>query len=239
MIFSTDDLMDTDIRSKWKDMLLNSSIIFLDIDPHEGTREYNFYLWLKENKYKGLLILDDIHYFKEMRDNVWHKIPSSEKCDATSVGHWSGTGFVTFNNQTIEIYDKAPQRVPKSTTDNSWTVVTAYFNLTKTNDASSAIKERDISYYMKHANMCMALDQNLVVYCDLESESYLRSLRPSHLEHKTRYIITEFMDINIVKNNYHRVVENRTKTYNNFDSRNTPSYYLYRENELERWYLFS
>lgn len=226
VIFSTDDLLDNNVRSKWKDMLLNSSIIFIDIDPHKGTREYNFYLWLKENNYKGILILDDIHYFKEMRDNLWHKIPSSEKYDATSVGHWSGTGFVTFNNQTIEIYDNVPQRVHKTTSDKNWTIVTAYFNLTKTNDASTSIKERDINYYMKHANMTMALDQNLVVYCDLESEPYLRALRPSHLSHKTRYIITEFMDIDIVKNNYHRVVDIRNRTGYNADPRNTPSYYL-------------
>ena len=81
--------------------MLHSAIIFVDIEPHNGKKEYDLYVWLKENKYKGLFILDDIHYFKEMRDNCWHHIPTNEKYDLTKLGHWSGTGIVT--NQKIEI----------------------------------------------------------------------------------------------------------------------------------------
>jgi hypothetical protein len=225
--FSTDNLMDDLTRNKWKDLILNSSIIFIDIDPHEGTEEYKFYLWLKENKYKGLLILDDIFYFKEMRDNIWHKIPNIEKYDLTRFGHWSGTGFVVFNGQKIELIDQIPERIPKfSNEQKSWTIVTAYFNLTKTFDASNEIKERDQTYYMKNANMTMAIDQNLVVFCDKDSEIYLKSLRPEYLKNKTKFIILDFMDIDIVKNNYNKLVNIRKKTRYNTDPRNTPSYYL-------------
>ena len=225
--FSTDNLMVESGRNKWKDEILNSSIIFLDIDPHKGSEEYKFYLWLKENNYKGLLIFDDIHYFKEMRDNLWHKIPSSEKYDVTKFGHWSGTGFVVFNGQKIELIDKVPERLPKySDEQKSWTIVTAYFNLTKTPDASNEIKERDQTHYMRNANMTMAIDQNLVVYCDQDSEAYLRSLRPDYLKDKTKFIVLDFMDVDIVKNNYQRLVDIRKKTGYNADPRNTPSYYL-------------
>ena len=221
VLFNMENIMESEIRNKWKDKLLASSIIFLDIDPHNGILEYEFYTWLKENNYNGLLILDDIHYFKDMRDNLWNKIPSSEKYDLTSFGHFSGTGVVT--NQKIELYH-IPERLPKDSSNKNWTVVTAYFNLTKTLDASPEIKSRDLSYYMKHANMTMAIDQNLVVYCDAESESYLRSIRPAC--YNTKYIIIEFMDIDIVSKNYQRVIDNRNKTGYNVDSRNTPSYYL-------------
>lgn len=232
--FSTDNLFNETDRNKWKETILNSSIIFLDIDPHEGSDEYNFYLWLKENQYRGLLILDDIYYFKSMRDNCWHKIPTDEKYDLTRFGHWSGTGFVVFNNQKIEIIDKVPERIPKTKISdghlghlrNNWTIVTAYFNLTKTPDASQQIKDRNITYYMNHANMTMALDQNLVVFCDRQSEEYLKNLRPEYLKHKTQYIIVDFMDLNIVKENYQRIVDIRYKTGYNADPRNTPSYYL-------------
>lgn len=61
VIFNKDNLMDHATRDLWKEKLLSSSIIFLDIDPHEGSEEYKFYLWLKDNNYNGLLILDDIY----------------------------------------------------------------------------------------------------------------------------------------------------------------------------------
>lgn len=162
-----------------------------------------------------------------MRDNLWHKIPTCEKYDATSFGHWSGTGFVVFNGQTIELFDNIPERLPKDSSNKNWTIVTAYFNLTKTKDASNEIKARNIEFYMKNANMTMAIDQNLVVYCDSESIEYLKVLRPSYLEHKTKYVIIDFMDIDIVKENYQKLVNSRNKTGYNADPRNTPSYYLF------------
>jgi hypothetical protein len=92
-------------------------------------------------------------------------------------------------------------------------------------DASKEIKERDINHYMKNANMTMSLDQNLVVYCDAESEPYLRSIRPAYLHSKTKFITIEFTDIDIVKNNYQKVANSR-KNKKSYDERNTISYYL-------------
>lgn len=92
-----------------KDKILSSNLIFFDIDPHEGINEYNFYLWLKNNNYQGIIIYDDIHLgtghkcgtgyrdTKHSMKEFWEKIPKEEKIDVTSIGHHSGTGIVYFN----------------------------------------------------------------------------------------------------------------------------------------------
>ncbi len=228
VIFNTDNLFDNNILNKWKDTILNSSLIFLDIDPHDGYDEYEFYKWLKESDYKGILILDDIWYFKNMRDNLWFKIPSEYKLDLTEIGHWSGTGLVNFNkNNSFTMCTNIQNKNSINNQNKNWTIVTAYFNLTKMPDASDEIKARDIIYYMKHANMTMSLDQNLIVYCDSESESHLRSLRPEYLQSKTKYIIIEFEELQLVKSYYNILVNSRNKTKYNADNRNTPSYYLF------------
>lgn len=89
---------DTPDRELWKERILASPLIFLDIDPHEGKDEYIFYEWLRDNNYKGVLICDDIHHFEGMRTNFWSKIPNEFKTDLTSQGHWSGTGKVQFTS---------------------------------------------------------------------------------------------------------------------------------------------
>lgn len=86
-----------DNLDNYKDLLMSSPMIFLDIDPHEGTMEYDFYLVLKEWNYQGIIICDDIWYFESMRNNFWCKIEEQYKYDVTRYGHWSGTGIVTFN----------------------------------------------------------------------------------------------------------------------------------------------
>lgn len=98
-----ENLWSPDILAKWEDRLLKSAFIFLDIDPHEGTREYDFYQWLKWKKYQGFLVLDDIWHFQAMRDNLWYKIPNEDKMDVTDLGHWSGTGIVQFTSTAVSI----------------------------------------------------------------------------------------------------------------------------------------
>ena len=97
IVYHLEDIVtDTPSREQWKDRILASPLIFLDIDPHIGTDEYAFYEWLRDNQYKGTLICDDIHHFEGMRTNFWNKIPTEFKTDLTSQGHWSGTGKVKF-----------------------------------------------------------------------------------------------------------------------------------------------
>ena len=92
---------DTPSREQWKSRILASPLIFLDIDPHEGKDEYIFYEWLRDNQYRGALVCDDIHYFEDMRNNFWSKIPDEYKTDLTSQGHHSGTGLVRFTNASV------------------------------------------------------------------------------------------------------------------------------------------
>jgi hypothetical protein len=214
--FHQENLWDPVILDKWKPVILNSPLIFLDIDPHAGTMEYIFYEWLLTNNYQGMLVCDDIWYFKEMRDNFWYRIPSYFKKDFTEIGHWSGTGVISFN--------RAPTR-------DNWTVVTAYFNLTK---QPGGLHQRPLDLYMKSANTTMSIDQNLIVYCDPESYEILKDLRPEYLKDKTKFIIIEFADIPIVQTYFDTIDESRKKRNYNADPRNTTSYYLFC---ISRYYL--
>ena len=198
-------------RELWKETLLASPLIFLDIDPHEGTREYDFYVWLRDNNYKGTLICDDIWYFKEMRDNFWYKIPSEHKIDVTERGHMSGTGIIRFEP-------------PVPHVESNWTVVTAYFDLTKMKDASPSIIARPNTHYLASANSTMSLDQNLVVFCEPETVDILKAMRPEHLSSKTRYIPMSFEDFTLTKYR-DRILDNRVHRPSP-DNRNTASYYL-------------
>ncbi len=201
---------------KWKEKLLSSPLIFIDIAPHDGFLEYDMVMWLKEHDYKGIIILDDIWYYRDMRINLWYKIEPEYRYDVTEFGHWAGTGLVIFNSE-IKV---------KTNNSDNWTLVTAYFNLTKCVDASDEIKKRDQAYYLSHSIATLNLDKNLVIYCDSESYQKIKDLRPSFLNHKTRYIVIEFEDIPIVKNR-DKIIQNRIDKPYNFDPRNTPSYYLF------------
>ncbi|MDA8138503.1 MAG: class I SAM-dependent methyltransferase [Desulfobacteraceae bacterium] len=74
--------------------LLSSPLILLDT-YHDGTFEHQFYQHLKKNKYKGVLVLDDIH-LNEPMEKFWNSIEEPRE-DVTELGHWSGTGIVDFS----------------------------------------------------------------------------------------------------------------------------------------------
>lgn len=74
--------------------LAKAPLILLDVDPHDGVFEPQFIKWLKENNFKGLLVLDDIH-LNEGMEKFWNDI-DLEKYDVTEFGHYSGTGIVVF-----------------------------------------------------------------------------------------------------------------------------------------------
>ena len=105
---SLEDIFDYTIRDKYKNVLLESEIIMIDIDPHNGVLEYELYSWLFENNYEGIILFDDIFLEKGHTANnydttyqsikiFWNKIPDKYKLDITHLGHWSGTGLVSFN----------------------------------------------------------------------------------------------------------------------------------------------
>ena len=78
---------------KNKELILSSPFIMLDT-AHDGSFEYEFYNYLIEIGYKGVLLLDDIHLNEQMQ-SFWRDI-EEEKYDISSIGHWSGTGLVIF-----------------------------------------------------------------------------------------------------------------------------------------------
>jgi mannosyltransferase OCH1-like enzyme len=105
-----EDIFDVNIREKYSKLLLESSFIMIDIDPHNGILEYQMYEWLKDNNYNGLILYDDIFlekgriangYEKTTHNMIdfWNKIPDKYKLNLTNVGHWSGTGLVCFNTE--------------------------------------------------------------------------------------------------------------------------------------------
>lgn len=220
--FHHENLLDPEVQSKWKDTILKSAFMFLDIDPHNGKLELEFYHYLKEIGYQGFVVYDDIWYFKEMRDHFWYNIPEENRFDLTHLGHWSGTGIVTFNDEI-----KFEKR------DNSmWTLVTAYFNLTKCPDASVEINKRGPSYYVQHSISTLSLPYNLVIYCDKESHDLIYNIRPEEFRTKTKYIVCEFdefvlKDGRTFRQARDKINQNRVENPYQFDNRNTASYYLF------------
>ena len=73
--------------------LLSAPLIMLDTN-HDGIFERKFYAFLKENRYRGLLFLDDIHLNTAMI-RFWNEIVEPKE-DITDLGHFSGSGLVTF-----------------------------------------------------------------------------------------------------------------------------------------------
>jgi hypothetical protein len=210
--YSLDNLMTPEGRETWKDILLGSAFIFLDIDPHEGVDEYKFYEWLRDNNYKGFLVCDDIWYFEPMRRNFWYKIPTDYKVDRTEEGHFSGTGIVYFD----------PSQKQQDISD--WTVVTGYFDLTRMPDASPSIKSRPFQHYLQHSTSTLMLDQNMIIYCEPHTVEYIRAKRPKELEDKTRYVVMDFEDFPLSK--YRGLIEKNRTVRPSPDDRNTVSYYL-------------
>lgn len=224
-----DNLLTPEGRAPWESRLLASPLIFLDIDPHDGFLEYEFFEYLLQKEYKGILICDDIWYFKGMRDNFWLKIPSEYKTDITHLGHWSGTGLVCFSSQCsfpMSWLESEKPNIfnPKDTSN--WTLVTAYFDLTKMEDASQPIKDRPATHYLANANFTLSLDHNLVIFCEPENRETILSMRPPHLREKT-LIITQSFESFPMTQYREKIKQNRRDHPYHFDERNTASYYLF------------
>jgi len=106
--YSLENIFEEHVREKYKDVLLSSKLIMVDIDPHDGILEYEIYKWLEEHNYQGFILYDDIflkkghvanNYNKTVNDMItfWNKIPEKNRINLTDIGHWSGTGLVSFN----------------------------------------------------------------------------------------------------------------------------------------------
>lgn len=99
--YHLENLWDETTIPSYISLLKSSPLIFLDVNPHNGIMEFEFYKLLKRINYSGILVCDDIHHFEGMR-HFWLQIPNEEKFDLTKYGHWSGTGLILFDKN-IEI----------------------------------------------------------------------------------------------------------------------------------------
>lgn len=79
--------------------ILNCYIIFLDVDPHDGVQEKKFLDALVQNKWCGILLLDDISYNDTMRA-FWQGV-KLDKLDITKYGQCSGCGLINFSKEII------------------------------------------------------------------------------------------------------------------------------------------
>jgi hypothetical protein len=93
------DFIVTEKFIKYKDLILKSKLIYLDID-HSGEIEKQLLDMLVKENYKGYVILDDIHEFPGLT-KIWQsQYPNCKKIDLTKYGHWSGTGLLDFTKYT-------------------------------------------------------------------------------------------------------------------------------------------
>jgi hypothetical protein len=81
-------------------LLLSTPFIHFDA-RHDGVYEQVFFDWLVDHRYRGLLLLDDIHLNKAMQ-RFWDGIPGVKR-DLTIVGHDTGTGLVCMGGVTVDV----------------------------------------------------------------------------------------------------------------------------------------
>jgi len=91
-----------------KEIFLASSLIFLDIDPHDGIQERIVTDFLIENKWSGIMVCDDIGTGKEIHNShpdmlAWWDSVSIKKYNiADSIySAGTGTGIVCFGTQKV------------------------------------------------------------------------------------------------------------------------------------------
>jgi len=92
-----DDLGDENKFTKHAELLASADLIYCD-GPKDGVFEYKFIDMLSKLEMKSktrYLVLDDIRFLNMAA--LWRDI-DSPKFDATSIGHWSGTGLVDITN---------------------------------------------------------------------------------------------------------------------------------------------
>ena len=92
LVQETDDLSDPAVTAKYRNLLVDADIIFLDA-AKDGIMEQRFIDNFRTIpfKKKPLFIFDDIRVWNMLR--IWRQI-AMPKLDLTSFGHWSGTGLV-------------------------------------------------------------------------------------------------------------------------------------------------
>ena len=93
-----------------REIFLSSELIFMDIDPHNGIQEDKVLNFLIDNKWKGVLVCDDIGLgLEEGKENEhpamrdwWHSIEVKKyNISSNHYASGTGTGVVCFDNQEV------------------------------------------------------------------------------------------------------------------------------------------
>ena len=95
--------------SKDRDIMMSASLISLDVDPHDGEQESEFYSFFVDNNWKGVMICDDIRMGWDNVNNnhitmalFWEYV-NKPKYDLTTTrySHNTGTGLICFDDQEV------------------------------------------------------------------------------------------------------------------------------------------
>ena len=95
LIQCVDDITNETIFQKYKPVLEEAEIIFMDA-LKDGVQEYKFLNNFSGIRFKNkcLFVFDDIRLWNML--DIWFHM-EKPKLDLTSFGHWSGTGLVEWN----------------------------------------------------------------------------------------------------------------------------------------------
>lgn len=88
------------IEQEYKEVLLESSLIFMDTG-HTGVEEKMVTDLLTKNKWDGYMVADDLLRFPELAK--WFAEVKAKKYDITPIGHASGTGLLDFSGRGVRI----------------------------------------------------------------------------------------------------------------------------------------
>ncbi len=99
-------------------------------------------------------------------------------------------------------------------------IVTMFFNLAKSPDASSAT--RPLEFYLRHGAPTLRLPYEMVIFCDEETKPLIEFMRG---DHPTTYIVKSIFEYEHAKQWYPAIRQNReNRRYD--DPRNIPSHFL-------------
>jgi len=135
-------------------------------------------------------------------------------------------GSMTVREQEVFQSYRYPDQVVvvQPAVDNGWTLVTGYWDLTEEKDSNEATRTR--KHYLDTMGPTLALNQNLVIFCDPSMVATFTDIRAKQgLLCKTVVKGIGFQDFKLFKHR-DQIRENRIKHNYTFDPRNTPSYYL-------------
>lgn len=81
------------------EIFLKSTLVYINIHPHDGLEEQVIVDYLIQNKYKGMIILSNTKVTNGMK-KLWDSIKDT-KYDITKYGFWGGTGIICLGDYDI------------------------------------------------------------------------------------------------------------------------------------------